>query len=132
MRRGSTVVGLDPAGHGLALADGSEIGYDSVVLATGCRARSLPQGAGVRGVRTLRSLADADRLRKRLVPGARVLGDRTPFLQVPRWRTAQYGFSLQAFGWPAVDGNRTVRGVPGTWTSPPCCAEGVPSSPDWA
>ncbi|SDD27861.1 NAD(P)/FAD-dependent oxidoreductase [Actinokineospora iranica] len=73
MRTGCMAVGLDPVGHVLGLDDGSEVGYDVVLLATGGRARTLPQAGGVPGVRTLRTLADAERLRPALAPGARIV-----------------------------------------------------------
>ncbi len=52
------------------LADGEEVGYDQLLLATGGRARS-PWSAS--GIRTLRSLADAPRLQAELTPGSHVI-----------------------------------------------------------
>jgi 3-phenylpropionate/trans-cinnamate dioxygenase ferredoxin reductase component len=56
------------------LADGSRLAADRVVLATGGQA-ARPPIAGVGGplVHVLRTAADADRLRKALLPGARLL-----------------------------------------------------------
>ncbi|QES46703.1 pyridine nucleotide-disulfide oxidoreductase [Streptomyces venezuelae] len=69
-----TVVALDRAARTVRLADGAELGYDHLVLATGARARTLPvPGSGLRGVRTLRTLADADELRKDLASAAHVV-----------------------------------------------------------
>ncbi|GAB3351196.1 NAD(P)/FAD-dependent oxidoreductase [Amycolatopsis echigonensis] len=49
------------------LEDGTELGYDHLVLATGARNRALPvPGADLEGVLTLRTRADADRLRASL------------------------------------------------------------------
>lgn len=53
------------------LVDGSTVAADLVVLATGGRPRRLPGIDGDR-VHHLRSLADSDRLRDRLVPGRRI------------------------------------------------------------
>lgn len=43
----------------LDLADGRTMGYDSLVIATGCSARELPGTTGMSRVRTLRTLDDA-------------------------------------------------------------------------
>jgi len=48
------------------------IRWDALVLATGARARPLPAFPDRPGVHSLRSRADADRLRRRLKPGARL------------------------------------------------------------
>jgi 3-phenylpropionate/trans-cinnamate dioxygenase ferredoxin reductase subunit len=52
-------------------ADGRELGWDALVLATGARARSLP-GPLPDGVHTVRSLGDALAVRNRLRPGKRL------------------------------------------------------------
>lgn len=69
---GQPASSLDPSGRAVVLADGSRINTDGVVLATGARARELPDAAP-RGVHTLRSLDDARALRAELVPGARLV-----------------------------------------------------------
>ena len=54
---------IDRAGRRLLTTDGA-IAYDHLVLATGSRNRPLPvPGAALEGVRQLRGLADADRLK---------------------------------------------------------------------
>ncbi|MFE9708310.1 NAD(P)/FAD-dependent oxidoreductase [Streptomyces sp. NPDC005930] len=61
---GAAAVRVDPALSTVIMADGSDIQYDALVIATGARAvhpRSL--GAGLLGVQVLRSLPDALRLR---------------------------------------------------------------------
>ncbi|MGE5692060.1 MAG: NAD(P)/FAD-dependent oxidoreductase [Pseudomonadota bacterium] len=82
-----TDASLRPAGYweerGIALELGRRVGrvdvrartadarpWDALVLATGARPRTLP--AAGRGVLALRTLADADALRERLRPGARL------------------------------------------------------------
>jgi 3-phenylpropionate/trans-cinnamate dioxygenase ferredoxin reductase subunit len=65
LRRRERVVELD---------DGTRLDYGHLVFATGARCRQLAvPGAGLRGVQTLRTRADADLLRARLQPGARVV-----------------------------------------------------------
>ncbi|WP_406178849.1 NAD(P)/FAD-dependent oxidoreductase [Streptomyces canus] len=69
-----SAVGLDRAARTVRLADGSVHRYDHLVLATGARARALPvPGAGLRGVHTLRSLADARALKAQLTGAAHVV-----------------------------------------------------------
>ncbi|MCZ2824611.1 MULTISPECIES: NAD(P)/FAD-dependent oxidoreductase [unclassified Modestobacter] len=68
---GVPAVGLDPAARTVALADGREVGYDGLVIATGARARTLP-GGGDR-VYTLRDLGDAQELGQLMRQGARLL-----------------------------------------------------------
>ncbi|SHN45611.1 NAD(P)/FAD-dependent oxidoreductase [Cryptosporangium aurantiacum] len=57
----------------VALADGTSVTGDAVVIATGTSPRNLPAAAGLRGVHTLRSCDDADALRAAFGPGARVV-----------------------------------------------------------
>jgi len=67
LRPGSRVESIDRAARRLALADGSSLGFDRLVLATGSRPRRLPvPGAELDGVLSLRSLADARLLRERM------------------------------------------------------------------
>lgn len=64
---------LDVASHQVVLSDGERIDYDSVLLATGGRARTLPGQDAVPGVFVLRTLDDALAIRDRLGPGRRLL-----------------------------------------------------------
>lgn len=74
LRTSTAVVGLDPAVHEVTLADGSRLGYDAVLLATGAAPRSLPlPGADLPGVRMLRRLDDSDELATELRAGGRRL-----------------------------------------------------------
>lgn len=71
LRAGARAVGLDRAGREVVLASGERLPFDHLVLATGARNRALPvPGAGLEGVVQLRSLAEAEALRRRL-DGAR-------------------------------------------------------------
>ncbi|MFC7344801.1 NAD(P)/FAD-dependent oxidoreductase [Saccharopolyspora griseoalba] len=69
---GQAADSLDTSDRAVVLADGTRIGADAVVLATGARARQLP-GGSPRGVHTLRTLDDARGLRDELLPGARLV-----------------------------------------------------------
>jgi len=57
------------------LSDGEQLAYDKLVFCSGSRARQLSDklGGNLEGVHTLRSIADAERLRSELVSGRRVL-----------------------------------------------------------
>jgi 3-phenylpropionate/trans-cinnamate dioxygenase ferredoxin reductase subunit len=71
LRRGQAVA-LDPARRTVTLADGAQISYDRLVIASGARARRFVPQSGVREY-GVRGLDDALALRQRLRPGTRVL-----------------------------------------------------------
>lgn len=71
-RLGRTASALDTRERTVLLDDGERLTTDGVVLATGARARTLPDSVP-EGVQTLRTLDDARALRKELVPGARLV-----------------------------------------------------------
>jgi NADPH-dependent 2,4-dienoyl-CoA reductase/sulfur reductase-like enzyme len=74
LRTGVAAIGIDRAAREVTMADGSRIAYDRLLLATGSAARRLDvPGATLNGVRYLRTLAEATELKRRLVPGARVV-----------------------------------------------------------
>jgi 3-phenylpropionate/trans-cinnamate dioxygenase ferredoxin reductase component len=68
---GVPATGLSAAGHHVRLADGRQVGFDRLLIATGTRARPWPhpEEAALDGVFTLRSRDDAARLRARLADG---------------------------------------------------------------
>lgn len=66
LRLGTTVTGVDTAARQVTLADGSRLGYDQLVIATGLRPRRIPGLPDVSGVHVLRSHDDAARLREHL------------------------------------------------------------------
>ncbi|WP_323747512.1 NAD(P)/FAD-dependent oxidoreductase [Catenulispora rubra] len=72
MRLGIAVAALDADTGRVELADGSALAADVLVLATGGRARRLTAPGGQAAL-VLRTRADAEALRERLVPGTRVL-----------------------------------------------------------
>ena len=68
-----TATALRPDEGVVALADGTEIAADKLVLATGGNARRLPiPGGDLESVLELRTKEDADRLRSLLTPGTRL------------------------------------------------------------
>ena len=74
LRTGVRATRLDPAAHRLELATGEVLTYAKLLLTTGSSARRLPvPGAELDGVRYLRTLADADRLRAELTDGGRTV-----------------------------------------------------------
>lgn len=72
---GTPAAGLDLDAKRVELAGAKgKLDYDSLIIATGCRARALPlPGADHERVLTLRSAADCRALRPLLVSGARVV-----------------------------------------------------------
>lgn len=74
-RFGVRATAIDAANRQVSLSDGSMIGYDLLALTTGSRARALPEAVGgqLRGVHTMRHLADADGFAPALQPGRRLL-----------------------------------------------------------
>lgn len=71
VRLGTEVSALNPAEHTLALPDGSTVGYDKLLLATGSSSRRPPiPGSDAAGVHYLRTIDDAATLSAVLRPGA--------------------------------------------------------------
>lgn len=64
---------LNASARSVALADGSELAFDGLILATGAAPRSLPEQPALRGIHQLRSLEDAIALRERLTVGGHVV-----------------------------------------------------------
>ncbi|MBM9593477.1 NAD(P)/FAD-dependent oxidoreductase [Roseitranquillus sediminis] len=74
MRLGAEVTSIDCRGRRVLLADGSEIPYDRLVLATGTRARRLAvPGVEQEGVFHLRTAGDARAMRRALPESGRVV-----------------------------------------------------------
>ncbi|GGU66391.1 pyridine nucleotide-disulfide oxidoreductase [Streptomyces albospinus] len=69
--RGTAAVGLDRERRRVRLADGAELPYDGLVLATGAQARAWPGVVPASGVLTVRGLDDVRRLRAAVDGGAR-------------------------------------------------------------
>lgn len=72
-RLGVAACGLDLGSRALDLSDGTRIGFDGLVIATGVSPRRLPYGHDLSGVHVLRTLGDALAIRSRLVTQPRVV-----------------------------------------------------------
>jgi 3-phenylpropionate/trans-cinnamate dioxygenase ferredoxin reductase subunit len=73
LRLSTKVVTLDRAAKTVTLEGGETVPYDTLILATGARARTLDlPGAELEGVQVLRSAADAEQLKQALGPGKRL------------------------------------------------------------
>ncbi|MCW2800081.1 MAG: FAD-dependent oxidoreductase [Aeromicrobium sp.] len=70
LRTGVTVESIDTTAHTVYLAEGEDVAYDQVLIATGGRARS-PWTAS--GIRTLRTLADVPQLQAELAAGTSII-----------------------------------------------------------
>ncbi|CAM3609664.1 NAD(P)/FAD-dependent oxidoreductase [Smaragdicoccus niigatensis] len=70
---GIAATGLDTDSRVIALADGRELTYDALVIATGATARRLPGTDSLVGVHALRTLDDAAQIRAALNAGARTV-----------------------------------------------------------
>jgi NADPH-dependent 2,4-dienoyl-CoA reductase/sulfur reductase-like enzyme len=70
---GVAAVAADLADRCVDLADGTAVGFDGLVVATGASPRVFQGIDGVPGVHVLRRLDDAVRLRAALVPGAHLV-----------------------------------------------------------
>jgi NADPH-dependent 2,4-dienoyl-CoA reductase/sulfur reductase-like enzyme len=70
---GARATRLDATAGAVHLDDGTAVGADGIVVATGARARSWPGSDGLAGVHMLRTVDDALALRAELRPGARLV-----------------------------------------------------------
>ena len=70
---GSPATRLDIAARQVHLGNGTSVGYDGLVIATGVTPRQLPFGHELAGVHTLRTVDDALALRESLTPGTRLV-----------------------------------------------------------
>jgi 3-phenylpropionate/trans-cinnamate dioxygenase ferredoxin reductase subunit len=69
LRCGTTADAIDTGKKQVTLRDGTTLGYDKLLLATGARARLFP---GMDGCLTLRTKADADRIVAQFRPGQNI------------------------------------------------------------
>lgn len=70
-RTGVAAISLDTEARQVALADGSNVAFDGLIMATGATARRLPDQDRYEHVVVLRTLDDALTLRNRISDGAR-------------------------------------------------------------
>lgn len=74
LRLGTPVVRIDRGRGQLVFADGAELGYDKLLIATGSKLRRLPvPGAELPGVFYLQTIDDSLGIREKLKPGARAV-----------------------------------------------------------
>ncbi len=66
MRLGERAIALHADAREVELEGGERLGYDGLVIATGCRARRLEMASGLSGVHVIRSLDDAMQVRREL------------------------------------------------------------------
>ncbi|BBY22748.1 hypothetical protein MSTO_29530 [Mycobacterium stomatepiae] len=64
LRLGAAATGLDTAAQTLALSDGTSLGYDELVIATGLVPRRIPAFPDLEGIRVLRSFDESMALRE--------------------------------------------------------------------
>ncbi|MGU3650837.1 NAD(P)/FAD-dependent oxidoreductase [Mycolicibacterium sp. A43C] len=64
LRLGNGVTAVDTAAKTLTLADGSTLGYDELVIATGLEPKRIPSFPDLEGIRVLRSLGESAALRE--------------------------------------------------------------------
>lgn len=69
---GQRAAGLDLTARAVTLADGETVAFDSLVVATGARARDLPRRPDLAGIHVLRTLDDAMAIRTQLEGSPRV------------------------------------------------------------
>lgn len=72
LRLGDPAAGLDPVGKVITLASGDHVGYGTLIIATGVRARAFP-GTDPELTVPVRDMKDATRLREQLVSGEPVV-----------------------------------------------------------
>lgn len=72
LKPGNAAIGIDAAARSVALADGTHLAFDRLLLTTGGRARTLTVPGAERAL-VLRTLDDSRRLRPLLSPGLRVV-----------------------------------------------------------
>jgi NADPH-dependent 2,4-dienoyl-CoA reductase/sulfur reductase-like enzyme len=70
---GQPATSLNTDASVVTLADGTNVSYDGLIIATGGLVRRLPNQPDIAGVHVLRTLDDATALREELVEGARVV-----------------------------------------------------------
>lgn len=74
LRTGTRVTAIDPATKTATIEGGSPVQWQSLVLATGTRARQLPlPGSDLDGVHYLRTATDVDAMRSQFTDGKRIV-----------------------------------------------------------
>lgn len=89
-RLGSAAVALDTEKKTVALADGTSVNYEGLIIATGGDARTLPNIPMVGGVHTLRTRNDADALKAEITAGTRFVVIGAGFIGLESAATAKH------------------------------------------
>ena len=107
----SVIVSVDPSAHEAVLADGSRLGYERLLIATGADPRRLAvPGGDLEGVHTLRTLDDSEVLRDALSPGGKrvvIVGSGWIGLEVAA-AARLYGNEVTVVGHDAVPLHRAL------------------------
>ncbi len=73
MKLARKIIAINPGSKRVIFADGAEAAYDSLIIATGSRPRLLTTpGAALPGILALRTIADADLLRRHVTAAGKV------------------------------------------------------------
>ena len=78
---------MDTAAQTVTLADGSELEYDELIIATGLVPKTIPSFPDLEGIRVLRSLEESIALREH-AGSAGMLSSSARASSVARWRRA--------------------------------------------
>jgi len=73
LKRGVSIERIDRKAKTVTDSTGAVTEYDRLILATGSRAAMPKQAPSLEGIHTLRSRPDADRFRRQMTPGSRVV-----------------------------------------------------------
>src|SRR6202012_2698267 len=73
LRLGSAATGIDTEAQTVALEDGSTLGYDELVIATGLVPRRIPAFPDLEGIRVLRSFDESMALREHATAAQRAV-----------------------------------------------------------
>lgn len=126
LRLGRTAVHLDLASRSVLLADGGEVSYDGLILATGSSARSIATPADVGPVYTLRTADDCARLHVRLQPGEHLVIIGAGFIGLEVAATAaMMGLEVSVVELAPVPLHRVLGGEVGRWFEQYHAARGV-------
>ena len=72
LRLGRRATALDATARTISLDDGTTVGYDACIIATGATPRMLPDTPALAGIHTLRTLEDSLAIRTAMEGGARI------------------------------------------------------------
>lgn len=112
----SEVVSIDAEGRTIGLADGTSLGWSSLVVATGARARLLPVLADLTEAVPLRDVEDAQTVRAAMVPGARFVVVGAGFIGLEVAATARsVGCEVTVVEFAALPLQRVLGAELGAW-----------------